>query len=316
MDRRVFYAGVREKLGALKQDQVDGFERYLDEGERRGTPLDRLAYIIATVFWETARTMQPVKEAFWKNEAWRQANLRYFPWYGRGDVQLTWEENYRKAGTAIGEDLIKNPDAALLPANAVKIAFEGMEKGWFTGKSLSDYLDGVDESDDEDLREFANARRVVNGTDKQIEIGKLALVFEHGLRDAGYSGMPSRNPIVLPESIILPEAAPLPSPAPAPIGHNGGPVLEPAAPSKPLTPIEQMNKPVQGAKAGAASASVGGAIVLLASSAGWLPQAWQSGEAAIALGLVAGTLSTAIGNFIGAYLAHDLRFMPKKADTA
>ena len=50
MDRRVFYGGVQAKLGALKQDQVDGFERYLDEGERRGTPLDRLTYIISTVF--------------------------------------------------------------------------------------------------------------------------------------------------------------------------------------------------------------------------------------------------------------------------
>ena len=112
-------------------------------------------------------------------------------------MQLTWEANYRKAGAAIGVDLLKDPDAALDPANAVRIAFEGMEQGWFAGKELGDFLDGVDETDKEDLREFANARRIVNGTDKQIEIGKLALMFESALRAAGYAGAAAADMIVL-----------------------------------------------------------------------------------------------------------------------
>lgn len=57
----------------------------------------KAAYVIATSYWETNKTMVPVKEAYWLSENWRKDNLRYYPWYGRGYVQLTWEDNYKKA---------------------------------------------------------------------------------------------------------------------------------------------------------------------------------------------------------------------------
>ena len=72
--------------------------------------------------------------------------------------------------------------------NATAILFDGMEEGWFTGKSLPDYLDGIDEPDSEDLREFSNARRIINGTDKQVMIGQYALAFEAALKTGGYTG--------------------------------------------------------------------------------------------------------------------------------
>lgn len=56
----------------------------------------QIAYVLATVEWETAKTFKPVREAFWLSEAWRKKNLRYYPFYGRGYVQLTWEKNYKK----------------------------------------------------------------------------------------------------------------------------------------------------------------------------------------------------------------------------
>ena len=49
------------------------------------------AYGLATAWWETNKTMQPVREAYWLSEAWRKPNLRYYPHYGRGYVQLTWK---------------------------------------------------------------------------------------------------------------------------------------------------------------------------------------------------------------------------------
>lgn len=186
MNRKAFYDALRPTLGALTQANVVGFERYLDEALRRSTALHDLAYILATGWWETGKTMQPVREAYWLDEDWRRRNLRYYPFYGRGDVQLTWEENYRKASELYGVDFVANPDLALDPKWSTRIIFDGMEQGWFTGKRLDDYIDDIDEDDDEDLREFANARRIVNGTDRRIEIGKLALTFESALKAAGY----------------------------------------------------------------------------------------------------------------------------------
>ena len=71
---------------------------------------------------------------------------------------------------------------ALDPIYSVKIIFDGMENGWFTTKKLDDYIDDIDEPDSEDLREFSNARRIVNGTDKASTIGKLALSFEKAIK--------------------------------------------------------------------------------------------------------------------------------------
>ncbi len=144
---------------------------------------DEAAYVLGTIHWETNGTFEPVREAYWvKNaEAWRKKNLRYYPWYGRGFIQLTWEYNYKKAGEKIGVDLIKDPDLAMDPKNSAKIAVLGMKEGWFTGKDLDDYIDSIPESDKEDFLEFYNARRIVNGMDKANNIAVLAERYEKEL---------------------------------------------------------------------------------------------------------------------------------------
>jgi predicted chitinase len=69
--------------------------------------------VIGTTAVETAHTFAPVREAFWLSEEWRAANLRYYPWYGRGFIQLTWESNYARYGTMIQRDLLTDPDIAM-----------------------------------------------------------------------------------------------------------------------------------------------------------------------------------------------------------
>lgn len=187
LNRKAFYDALRPTLGALTQANVVGFEHVLNEALSRRTPIHDLAYILATAWWESGKTMQPVREAYWLSEAWRKKNLRYYPYYGRGLVQITWLENYQKASNLYGVDLVSNPDKAMDPKLSVRILFDGMDDGWFTGKALDDYIDGVDEADDEDLREYINARRIVNGTDKASEIGSLALTFERALQAARYT---------------------------------------------------------------------------------------------------------------------------------
>ncbi len=153
---------------------------------------NELAYVLATAYWETGRTMKPVKEAYWLSEDWRKKNLRYYPWYGRGFVQLTWEANYKKAGDKLGVDLIKNKDLALDPDIAAKILVDGMIDGWFTGKKLSDYIT-LKKSD------FIEARRIINGVDKKNEIAEIAKQYDADLKRVGYgegsTQKPSEKPV-------------------------------------------------------------------------------------------------------------------------
>jgi hypothetical protein len=81
------------------------------------------AGVVATTAIETAHTFEPVREAFWCSEAWRAANLRYHPYYGRGYIQLTWEANYRTYGNLIGvgDQLVNVPDKALEAGIAAEV---------------------------------------------------------------------------------------------------------------------------------------------------------------------------------------------------
>ena len=183
MDSKKFFANVRASFGPLSQKQVDGFNDILGYAKNARTRVDNLAYLLATVWHETAFTMQPIKE---RGGVKYLKSKKYWPYFGRGYVQLTWDYNYKKASQKFGVDFLKDPDKVMEKRYALPILFAGMEEGWFTGKSFNDYLDGIDEDDKEDLREFSNARRIINGTDKQVEIGFIALKFEKALRDSGW----------------------------------------------------------------------------------------------------------------------------------
>jgi len=131
----------------------------------------QLAYVLATVEWETSRTFKPVKEAFWMSEDWRRENLRYYPFYGRGYVQLTWKSNYEKYAKILGIDLVNNSDMVMEPNIALFILVHGFKTGTFTGRRITDYIDSH-------KTDFLNARRCINGLDKAHEIKKLAEKYQ------------------------------------------------------------------------------------------------------------------------------------------
>jgi peptidoglycan hydrolase-like protein with peptidoglycan-binding domain len=130
----------------------------------------QIAYVAATTQWETAQTFKPVKEAYWNDEAWRKAHLHYYPYYGRGYVQLTWVTNYQKYSDILGLDLVNNPDLALDPKVALFVLVHGFKTGTFTGRKITDYITASQ-------TDFVDARRCINGTDKASEIAKLAQSF-------------------------------------------------------------------------------------------------------------------------------------------
>lgn len=157
---------------------------------------NQAAYVLATAAWETARTMRPVVEAYWLTEEWRRRNLRYWPWHGRGYVQLTWRDNYVKAGERLGVDLTTDPAVALRPDIAERVLVRGMAEGWFTGKKLADYIT-LSKSD------YRGARRIINGTDKAAEIAALAREYDAALKADGYGEADHEPPVEAGNFIIF-----------------------------------------------------------------------------------------------------------------
>lgn len=181
--RTVFFNKVRVHPfnGNLSQKAVDGCNAILDEWERRGlTDMRWLAYMLATVLAECGLNMSPVREGFKLTDAdsrffVAKRNYKYAKvvngqvYYGRGLVQLTWDYNYKTMGELLGINLLANPDLALSLPVAVRIMFEGMIRGKFTGKKLADFFStGAD---------FYNARTIINGHDRAGEIEGYAKAF-------------------------------------------------------------------------------------------------------------------------------------------
>lgn len=173
IDRKAFYDSVRKSFGKLSNDQVDGFNAILDQWEKeKYTDLRWLAYMLATAWHETARTMQAIREyGRGKGRKYGKVDPKTgHAYYGRGLVQLTWADNYKKMGKLIGLHLYENPDMALDLKFAVEIMFEGMLtrksfKGDFTGVSLENYFNKT-------KNDPIGARKIINGTDKAQLIAK------------------------------------------------------------------------------------------------------------------------------------------------
>lgn len=204
-DYTKFYNSIRKDLfkGTLTQSQVDGINTILENTTDLSRP--ERAYILATVYHETAKQMQPLSE-YGKGKSysygkWQQnskgteycfkngsKSVVYTKdecphlFYGRGLVQLTWYDNYelatrklQKVGILTPEQsLIKDPELANNPKIATWIMKLGMVEGWFTSRKLSDYIRT-------DKKDYVNARRIINGMDSANAIALYADYFEKGL---------------------------------------------------------------------------------------------------------------------------------------
>jgi len=87
------------------------------------SPLVQVA-VAATVAVETGRSFKPIKEKMANPHLQPELyarQMQYFPWIGRGFVQITWESNYRLFGSLIGVDLVSNREAACEPETAAKV---------------------------------------------------------------------------------------------------------------------------------------------------------------------------------------------------
>lgn len=212
MNHAAFFAGVRTSAqlfdGRLTLGQVAGMEEILSAWEASSlTDLRWLAYMLATAFHETGRAMQPVVEnlnysaaglrttfpkyftaaqaASYARKPEKIANRAYanrigngseasgdgWRYRGRGLVQITGRDNYRTYG------IEGAPDTALEPKTAVRIMFDGMIHGRFTGKKLADHFNNK-------TGNWSGARSIINGADKADAITKQAKAFYAALAAA------------------------------------------------------------------------------------------------------------------------------------
>lgn len=171
MNRAIFFDSIRRTVfgGKLNAKQVDGLSRILDYRDTKYPKMsnDQLAYVLATAYWESAHTIQPIREA--GGERYLRTK-KYYPWVGEGLVQVTWEVNARKFGATKPGDLLNWP-------KALDALFRGMSDGMFTGRGLSEYIN-------DKKRDYRSARRIVNGMDRADDIALIANAFRNALIDA------------------------------------------------------------------------------------------------------------------------------------
>jgi hypothetical protein len=208
MNRKVFFRCWGQHFGALTRGQVEGLEDCLDSLEGHGyftqpVFVARAAYALATIHHETGRAFIPVKERRGhpvKNPRLYALQNRYWNtgFYGRGLVQTTWEENYRRAGQLLkgrvfhlpgrtlvvdSETFVREPDLMLYHGPSFGSALACMELGLFArdksgmGHSLMRYINkqGVD---------YVGARRIINGQDRAVDVANLAVKYLAILRGA------------------------------------------------------------------------------------------------------------------------------------
>ena len=209
MEHAKFFAAVRLPLfgGRLSTNQVNGIQAIISEPEAK--PLDSrwLAYMLATTYHETDKTMCAVSEnlnysaagllatfpkyftaaqaSAYARQPQRIASRAYanrmgnrdeasgdgWRYRGRGLLQITGRDNYAKY--AIADD----PDQALDPIKAVEILSDGMINGRFTGKKLSDFFTAT-------ATDWTGARRIINGADRAVDIAAYAKKFAAALEAA------------------------------------------------------------------------------------------------------------------------------------
>lgn len=222
MNHQLFFNRIRSTIfGSMSQENVDGINAILHVcKEQRMSDARHVACILANVHRETGGYMYPIKETVMPhhknknppdstviarlNTAYNTGRLPgvrtpYWRdgWFGRGQIQITHEANYRKFSPIVGVDLIKNRHAALDLQTSAMIAVIGMRDGMFrAGNSLKRYFNDT-------ANDPYGARQIVNGPDgTNEEVAGYHRKYLSALEDANWAEQFTRMP------------TPKPSPAP------------------------------------------------------------------------------------------------------
>lgn len=175
INKKEVYKAINIRFGKLSQSQVDGFEAIFNMWDFLNLKDIRwLAYIIATVWHETNKTMQPIEE-YGKGKGRKYGQRMWYSgkyytdiaqiFYGRGHTQNTWRDIYlRLTQTNVnGWNFVKNPELLLQMKPSIWATFYAMTTGLYTGRSLKMHFNTT-------VNDPTGARKIINGTDKAILI--------------------------------------------------------------------------------------------------------------------------------------------------
>ena len=190
--------------GRFLGPQVLGIMGIVEAYEEAGVNDQRvLAYALATAYHETGKHMSPIKETVmpshrdknpsdevviarlnnWARKIGRMSNIYWKKdpltgksYFGRGQVQLTWKDNYQRSSADAGVDLVLRPEMMMDPKISAKVLIKGLLDGRWNGRGIGiqKYLN------DNDLK---NARRTVNITDSWETIAGYYATFLSALKE-------------------------------------------------------------------------------------------------------------------------------------
>jgi putative chitinase len=198
-EEKKFFDRYTAEFGSISEETKSAltqiFKFLKDEKDIKNINL--VAYLLATIKWETNNKFQPITEygsdeyiirKYGANTATgkRLGNteegdaLRY---KGRGYFQIEGKSNYQKFSDALNltgtdQDLVKYPEKALDPQIAFRVYLYIIQNQTFRGQKISEFIN-------DNKTDYLNARRVVNGDDNSAEkIAAIATKFEAILRES------------------------------------------------------------------------------------------------------------------------------------
>jgi hypothetical protein len=180
IDKEKFTGLYQAKYGSLSDKAMADMQILLAMmvADEKLTDIRHAAYMLATVMHECNRTWAPIEEiGKGKGKPYGKTDpITGKKHYGRGYVQLTWPDNYKRLGKAIGVNLYREPEKALQYDVAYQIMSYGMRHGAFTGVMLKRYIH-------DDVCDYFNSRRIINITDHADVIAGYARSFESWLKE-------------------------------------------------------------------------------------------------------------------------------------
>jgi hypothetical protein len=206
-DRKIFFDEYKKHFDSPSKDQVASLTQILNFFEKYfgwWDMLEQMANALAQIKRETAHSFEPCAEGYYLGDAdepgYYQGNtdrvrrfwkhLRYYPFFGRGHVQNTWEANYKKLTAYIKKyfpeiaarfpdfDLVKTPDLLFDPDVSMAATTLGMHLGLYRpGQTLDRYINPV-------RNDYYMAREIVNGDKAYHDKGDTVSVGTHIVNDS------------------------------------------------------------------------------------------------------------------------------------